>query len=183
MSEHITAEVHQVVGQFILDMGRTEHAMDEFVWTASRTHPEIMESFQYKHGKQKTDRTPKNASERLDIACHFFKNIDGLTNLHDKTGKLDLDEWFENLRLTKNFRNDIVHGNIDLTYASEAGTFLRFHKYSACSGSKTGKIMTDVVSLELIREAIEHIRYDRAAFRAALAEVDNKEKQALTNEK
>jgi hypothetical protein len=183
MSEQITREVHEIVGQFVLDMGRTEYAMDEFVWAASRTHPEIMESFQYKYGKQKIDRPPKNASERLDIACHFFKNIDGLKNLHDKTGKLDIDEWFENLRLIKDFRNDIVHGNIDLTYTSEAGTYLRFHKYSAGSGSKKGKIKRDIISLESIREAIEHIRYDRAAFRAALAEIDKKEKQAPTNEK
>ena len=62
-------------------------------------------------------------------------------------------------------------------------TYLRFHKYSAGSGSKQGKIKWDIISLDSIREAIEHIRYDRAAFRAALVEIDKKEKQAPTNEK
>jgi len=79
MSEHITAKVHQVIGQFIPEMGRSEYATNEFVWAASRTHPEIMESLQYKRGKQKTDRPPKNASEQLEIACHFITDIDGLT--------------------------------------------------------------------------------------------------------
>ncbi len=36
MSEHFTAEVHQVVGQFILDMGRTGYAVDEFTINKER---------------------------------------------------------------------------------------------------------------------------------------------------
>ena len=173
MSEHITAEVHKVVGQFVLDMGRTENAMDEFVWTASRTHPEIMESFQYKHGEKKSGRPPMNAAERLDIACHFFKNISELSKLHDASGKIDIDEWFENLKRTKDFRNDLVHGNIDLTYTNDAGTFLRVHKYQTPRSGVKGKIRRKVIALESIRDAIEHIRYDRSAFRTVLSEIES----------
>jgi hypothetical protein len=36
MSEQITREVHEIVGQFVLDMGRTEYAMDEFIRNKGR---------------------------------------------------------------------------------------------------------------------------------------------------
>ena len=182
MSEHITEEVHQVVGQFILDMGRTEYAMDEFVWTASRTHPEIMESFQYTHGEKKSGRPPVNAAERLDIACHFFKNISELAKLHDASGTIDVDEWFENLKRTKDFRNDLIHGNIDLTYTNGTGTFLRVQKYQTPRSGVKGKIRRKVIALDSIRDAIEHIRYDRSAFRTALSKIESINKALSSNQ-
>jgi hypothetical protein len=182
MSEQITREVHEIVGQFVLDMGRTEYVMDEFVWTASRTHPEIMESFHYKHGEKRSSRPPMNAAERLNIACHFFKNITELSKLHDASGEIDVDEWFENLKRTKDFRNDLVHGNIDLTYTNDAGTFLRVHKYETPRSGVKGKIRRKVIALDSIRDAIEHIRYDRSAFRTALSEIESIDKSLISSQ-
>lgn len=166
MSEQISKEIRELIGQFILDMARTEYAMDECVWAAAEKYPKITENFKYKNGNS-SSRAPKNASERLEIARHFFENIDALNQLRDKLGKLDIDAWFKQLEEVKDFRNDIVHGSNDLTYTTNNKTFLRLIRYKNVDGGKNAKLDTQIVELQDIRGFIEAIRYARAAFRDA----------------
>lgn len=57
-------------------------------------------------------------------------------------------------------------GNIDLTYINDEGTFLNALKYQSPRRAAKGKMRRKVITLDNIRDAKEHIRYDGSALRS-----------------
>ena len=162
-NEDFQAKAHRVVGEFILSMGKTEFAMDEFLWTTSNVFPDHLETANY-NGHKFTAKPPTSINGKIALVKHFHAKIEPLQTLRDKNGLIDIDEWMTDFKALYEFRNKVAHGNVDSIKNKDGEISLRAHKYPARKPWKVSSYMINIRGIDL---ATTDPIYHRSAFRRA----------------
>ena len=150
-------EVYTLIGEFVMEASKAEHALDNFLVCAGNKYPDELEDTKY------SKTLPMNAKDKLTLAEVFFKEVTELHNFgHDFLDVIrgSIENYFIFLNSLYNFRNRIVHGSVYLIYISTVDeSYICTSKYTKNKSSKNELILrSEKINLSRITEALEEFR-------------------------
>jgi hypothetical protein len=143
-------EVYTLIGEFVMEASKAEHALDNFLVCAGNKYPDELEGTKY------SKSFPMHAKNKLTLAEVFFKEV---TELHN-FGHDFIEDYFIFLNSLNNFRNRIVHGSAYLIYISTVDeSYICTSKYTKNKSSKNELFLcSEQINLSRITEALEEFR-------------------------